>query len=94
MAVLPYIETVEQSSRIARLKQVLAGEYHEGRDGSYLKLPLELFLHCISFLLLSPHFDRDLINTTHVCAAWRKEIISCRKLWSKMPSLDAGSLVS
>lgn len=81
------------SERATRLRHVIAGETHEGREGLYLKLPLETFLHCISYLL-SAHSDIDLIHTTHVCSAWRQEIIASGKLWTKLNGVDVGSLTS
>lgn len=86
-------EVSEVDLRVKRLKSIIAGETHEGRDGIYLgKLPLELFLLTIGFVAKAD--DSYMITATHVCMAWRKAIIGHPKLWSVLDGVDCGSLTS
>lgn len=56
----------------------------------YLGLPLEVFLHSISYLATAQWMD--LVLATHVCSTWRKAIIRHSPCWKVLEDVDPGSL--
>ncbi|KAK4052722.1 hypothetical protein OIV83_002009 [Microbotryomycetes sp. JL201] len=80
----------KQAREQARLHAIATGIGIEGRNGLFLnrKVPLEIFIR-IAELVTEPDVNGRIdeaytIDLTHVCTAWRKVLLDCPQIWSKL----------